>query len=72
VKLETICEQELWAGFFGINANGDQPECGQEIIIEVEEDCIDTDDDGNIRPSYVVECPKCGALLDWPQVWTLI
>jgi hypothetical protein len=72
VMLKTTCEGELWAGFFGINANGDQPECDAEITIEVEEDCTETDKYGNIRPSFSVECPKCHRDIDWPQEWEVV
>lgn len=71
MKLRTTCEAILWVGFFGINENGDQPECGCEIEEEVEDDCIDTESPG-IRPSYSVRCPKCGSLLEWPHEWEII
>jgi len=71
MKLRTTCEKEIWVGFFGMNANGDQPECLEEIEIEVDEDCIDEDHTG-IRPSFTVECPKCHSLLEWPQVWEIV
>jgi hypothetical protein len=70
-KLRTECGAELWAGFFGINTNGDQPECTEEIIEEVDEDCIERDESG-IRPCYAVRCPKCGILLEWPQEWEIV
>ena len=70
IQLETTCEQELWAGFFGINSNGDQPECGNFITEVVEEESIEFDETG-IRPCYSVRCTKCGALLEWPQQWEL-
>lgn len=71
MKIRTVCEHEIWAGFFGINENGDQPECCEEIELEVEEDCIESKD-GCIRPSFSIDCPKCGATLDWPQEWEIV
>jgi hypothetical protein len=68
MRLQTTCEHEIWSGFFGINANGDQPECQTEITIDVEDDCIVREED-TIRPSFSVDCPGCGATLDWPQEW---
>jgi hypothetical protein len=68
MKISTTCEQILWAGFFGNNPNGDQPECGTYIELDVEEDYIDKEEPG-IRPSYSIRCPKCNALLEWPQEW---
>lgn len=71
IRLQTICETELWAGFFGIDSNGTQSECGCVIEIEVESDCIEQDEDG-IRPSFSVECPKCHRWLEWPQNWEIL
>ena len=71
MKLSTICGHEKWAGFFGINENGDQPECTEEIEIEVKEDCIEREDE-NIRLNFSVECPGCGALLEWPHEWEIV
>jgi len=71
MKLSTICGHEKWAGFFGINENGDQPECTEEIEIDVEEDCI-IKEDGYVRPAFSVECPGCGVLLEWPQEWEIV
>lgn len=70
-KLRTTCERELWAGFFGINENGDQPECSTEIEIEVEEEDIERDKQG-IRPYFAVECPKCHGVLEWPHAWEIV
>ena len=70
VRLTTTCQRELWAGFFGYNANGDQPECPQEITVDVEEECVERED-GIIRPSFAVECPACGGLLEWPHEWEI-
>jgi len=68
--LQTTCEHELWAGFFGIDERGSQPECGQVVTVEIDdEDEIDADEDGTIRPCFSVECPRCGGLLEWPQAW---
>jgi hypothetical protein len=71
MKLRTVCETELWAGFFWINENGDQPECGQEIEIEIDEDCIEEDEYG-IRPASAIKCPKCHTWLVWPQEWEVV
>jgi len=71
MKLRTVCEREIWSGFFGIDEYGTQPECGQEIEIEVEEDCIINDKYG-IRPSFSVECPKCHGTIAWPQQWEVV
>ena len=72
VTLRTECTMELWAGFFGIDVNGTQPECGHEFEIEVEVDSLETSDDGTVRPCYGVHCPKCNSLLEWPQAWELV
>jgi len=72
IRLRTICEGELWAGFFGINANGDQPECMEEIEIDVEDESIEVDSDGTIRPCYSIECPNCHRYLEWPQKWEVV
>ena len=72
VTLRTTCEMETPVGFFGINADGCQPDCGHEFEIEVEAESIETDDDGTIRPCYSVRCPKCKALLEWPQEWEVV
>lgn len=72
IRLRTICEAELWAGFFGYNTNGDQPECGFEIIEDVEEESLEVDQQGNMRPCYAIECPKCGTTIEWPQEWEVI
>ena len=72
MKLTTTCERILFAGYFGIDEIGTQPECGCVVEIEIEdkdvEECIEYDGD-NIRPSFSVECPKCKTMLEWPQVW---
>lgn len=68
--LITTCGNEIWSGFFGINANGDQPECGCEIEIEVDDDCIEYEGK-TLRPAFSVQCPKCGAYLEWPQEWEI-
>ena len=72
VRLRTVCGRELWAGFFGINEHGDQPECYCEITEDVEEDSVERDEDGTVRPCYSVECPSCGGLLEWPHEWEII
>ena len=66
----TTCERELWSGFFGIDEFGTQPECNQviEILIDDDEE-LEIDEDGTIRPVYSVECPRCKGSLDWPQAW---
>jgi hypothetical protein len=69
VQLQTICEAELWSGFFGIDETGRQPECGCVITEQAEEDSIEVDQDGKMRPCYSVQCPQCGFLLEWPQAW---
>ena len=65
IWLQTSCETELWAGFFGIDETGRQPECDQEILEELEED-------GTMRPCYSVQCPKCKTWLEWPHRWELL
>ena len=72
VMLRTVCEMELWAGFFGVDTNGNQPECGHEFTIEIESDSIAVDVDGTVRPCYGVNCPKCNSLLEWPQAWEVV
>jgi hypothetical protein len=72
IRMRTTCDHEIWAGFFGVDPNGTQPECGCEITIDVEPDCIEYEDGKMARPSYSVECPKCKALLEWPQEWEIV
>jgi hypothetical protein len=72
MKLSTTCEHTIWAGFFGINENGDQPECGEVIEIEVEEECVEVDRHGDVRPCFSVECPNCHNDLEWPQIWEVV
>jgi hypothetical protein len=72
VRLRTTCGRELWAGFFGINENGYQPECGCEITEDVEPESLERDEDGTVRPCYAVECPECKGLLEWPHEWEII
>lgn len=69
VALRTTCEIEIWSGFFGIDANGTQPECGNEIEIDVEPDEYETDEHGDVRPVFAVLCTKCKTWLEWPQIW---
>jgi len=60
MKLEATCRCELFAGFFGIDASGNQPECGNTIEIDVElDDLIKVDDDSFCLP-YSIECESCG------------
>lgn len=54
---------EIWSGFFGIDEDGNQPECGTHIRIEVEEESVVWGKDGPY-PCYDIECPKCKGLLD--------
>jgi hypothetical protein len=68
MKLRTECGHEIWVGFFGKNANGDQDECMAEFEVDVDEDEIESDCSG-IRPAFTVQCPKCGSDLAWPQIW---
>ena len=72
VTLRTTCGAELWAGFFGIDCNGNQPECGHEFEIEVEEESVEIDKHGDIRVCFGIECPVCKTLLEWPQVWEIV
>lgn len=72
MKLSTTCEHVILAGFFGINENGHQPECGEEIEIQVEVESVETDEFGDTRPCFSVECPKCNNDLDWPQIWEIV
>jgi hypothetical protein len=72
VWLRTTCETELWAGFFGIDETGRQPECDQEILEELEEDSLEIEEDGTMRPCYSVQCPKCKTWLEWPHAWYLV
>ena len=72
IKLQTICTMELWAGYFGIDEDGNQPECGEVINIKVEQEDIETDEDGTIRPCYAIRCPKCKMNLEWPQAWETV
>jgi hypothetical protein len=71
IKLTTTCGGELWSGFFGINANGDTLECTQEIEIEIEEESLETDDEGDVRPCFAINCSNCGRQIDWPQIWEI-
>lgn len=72
MKLRTECEYEIWSGFFGINANGDHPICGETIEMDVDDDYVEWDDEGNVSPSFTVTCPKCESNLEWPQMWEVI
>ena len=72
MKLRTTCGHTIWAGFFGINEHGNQPECGEEIEIEVEEECIEVDKHGDTRPCFSVECSNCHNYLEWPQIWEVV
>lgn len=65
-QLRTVCGAELWSGFFGVDADGTQPECTCEIFVETDEYEEDGDD---IHLPFSVECPECGMVLEWPQVW---
>jgi hypothetical protein len=71
VRLSTVCGHTLWAGFFGIDQSGNQPECQCEIVEDVDVDCLEIDATGT-RPCYSVECPSCGAVLEWPQEWEIV
>jgi hypothetical protein len=71
MKLQTVCEHILFAGFFGTDQNGSQPTCGQVIVEDVEEECLEQDENG-LRPSYSINCPKCGTELCWPHVWYVV
>jgi len=64
IKLETTCTMEIWSGFFGIDVEGNQPECGEVIQIEVEPDSLIIEDDGTAYPCYSIECPKCKGVLE--------
>lgn len=72
VTLRTTCEMEIWSGFFGIDCEGNQPECGCEVEIEVELESIEVDADGTLRPCFGVQCPGCKCLLEWPQSWEVV
>ena len=66
--VEATCNCEIFAGFFGIDANGNQPECGNVLRIEVDEDEIEYEDD-LIKLPYSVKCDSCGYSHD--SGWTL-
>lgn len=72
LTIQTVCQQELWAGFFGINENGDQPACNQIITVQMGKDCIDFNPDGSIKSVPAFKCPKCKSLLEWPQEWYVV
>lgn len=69
IKLQTICEVELWEGVFGIDQFGTQPTCNTIIDEDVEKDSLEIDKDGTMRPCYAVQCPNCKSELEWPQTW---
>lgn len=71
VILTTVCERELFAGYFGLDADGTQPECLQIIEVEVSEEEIDYGDDGVPRPPFTVTCPSCGNTIEWPHEWAI-
>jgi hypothetical protein len=71
VKIRTTCGMEIWSGFFGIDANGTQPDCMEEIEIEVEEESIEREGDA-VKLCYSIACPKCGGLIEWPQEWEVV
>ena len=66
MKLRTTCYMETPVGFFGINADGYQPDCGYEP------ECVETNEDGSVRPCYAVQCSSCNSLLEWPQEWEIV
>jgi hypothetical protein len=72
MRLTTICESILWAGFFGINEHGDQPECLHETAVEVEDEDEYTEDKDGLRPVAEYSCPSCGGSLGWPQKWVIM
>ena len=55
---------ELFAGFFGIDANGTQPECGATVVVELDEESVELDGDGYPRPCFEVTCQSCGGVID--------
>jgi len=71
VTIRTTCGCEGWAGFFGYNENGDQPECNADVVLEVEEDCL-YEEDGRLYLAYDETCPVCGGNLVWPQEWEIV
>lgn len=70
--MRTTCGATIWSGFFGYNENGDHEECYCEIEEIVEEESVEFDEHGPIRPCYPVDCPECGASIEGPQEWELI
>jgi hypothetical protein len=65
-RLETTCTQELFIGFFGMDANGTQPECGATNTIDVEYGDYTKYEDG-YAPLAEHYCISCKApLIDQP------
>ena len=62
----------LWAGFFGIDTDGNQPECNNEIEAEFSEGEIEYDAalEGYITSAFT--CPRCKNVLEWPQTWDIV
>lgn len=71
IILNTVCENLIFSGVFGINENGDWPECDTLIEEEYDEEELVVDECGT-RPSFVVSCPKCGCALEWPHNWEIV
>lgn len=71
MKLATECGTTIYKGFFD-----DGDDCGERIEVDIPDDEKDEylrpikNDPGNFYMSFGVKCPRCGATLEWPQVWT--
>jgi len=68
MKVKTDCGHILWAGHFGINESGDQPECLHVIRMDVEEACY-THVEYGIELSFSSRCPKCNSTIESDHLW---
>lgn len=70
LKLTTECPCELFVGLFGIDADGNQPECGHCIEVETDQYEIYRDE---FHLLVSVTCPNCQQTLDpGDAIWSEI
>ncbi len=71
VAIETYCEREV-GPFWGINDSGYRPDCGGYVDCWITVgDLLEYGPGPEWEAPTILDCPKCGTTLDWPQVWTL-
>ena len=71
LTIATVCEHEVWSGFFGIDQYGNQPFCHNEITLQVEEECVSYAQNGTVK-TFTVKCPKCGGLIEDECEWEIV